>query len=167
MTISGCLSHQEKLIRLGQTLDDAEFAITLLTLLLKSWSNVIAKIDTTSLKDSVKLISQILEQYWRIKSTNEDTALAAKNSGKFGKKKNLGIRCFKCEKKEHISMEWQSKEKKEGSNGKDNKSKLGQGLTDQSNEAVGEWSFLAMKEEEVTLQVVKANKETWLLDSGT
>ena len=44
---------------------------------------------------------------------------------------------------------------------------MGQGLTDRSNEAVDEWSFSVMEEEEMTLQAVKANKKTWLLDSGT
>ena len=39
-------------------------------------------------------------------------------------------------------------------------------MTDRSNEAVDEWSFLAI-EEEITLQAVKADKEAWLLDSGT
>ena len=161
------ITYQEELIGLGQTLDDAKFAITLLTLLPESWNNFIAGIDTISLKDSSKLTARILEQYWRIKSTNEDTALAAKNSGKFGKKKNPNIKCFKCGKKGHIFIECQSKEKKESSDRKDNKSKLGQGSTDQSNEAINEWLFSVMEGEEITLQAVKANKETWLLDFGT
>ena len=117
------ITYWEELIGLGQTLDDAKFAITSLTSP-ESWNNFFAGIDTTSLKDSSKSNARILEQYQRIKSTNEDTALAAKNSGKFGKKKNPNIKCFKCGKKGHISMECQSKEKKESSDRKDNKSKL-------------------------------------------
>ena len=161
------ITYCEELIGLGQTLDDAEFAINLLTSLPESWNNFIAGIDTTSIGDSSKSIAQILEQYRRIKSTNEDTALAAKNSGKFRKKRNPNIKCFKCGKKGHISTECQSKEKKESSDR--NKSKSGQkeGLTDQSNEAIDEWSFSAIEEEEITLQALKADKETWLLDSGT
>ena len=96
------ITYQEELIRLGQTLDDAEFAITLLTSLPESWNNFIAGIDTTSLKDSSKLIARILEQYRRIKSANDDTALVAKNSGKFGNKRHPNIKCFKCGKKGHF-----------------------------------------------------------------
>ena len=161
------ITYREELIGLGQTLDDAEFAITLLTSLPESWNNFIAGIDTTSLKDSSKLIARILEQYRRIKSANDDTALVAKNSGKFGNKRNPNIKCFKCGKKGHISTECRSKEKKDSSDGKDNKSKSGQRSTDRSNEAVDEWSFSAVEEDEIALQAIKANKEAWLLDSGT
>ena len=158
------ITYREELIGLGQTLDDAEFAITLLTSLPESWNNFIAGIDTTSLKDSSTLIARILEQYRRLKSTSEDTALAAKSGGKFGKKKNPNIKCFNCGKKGHIATECRSK--KDSSDGKDNKSKSGS--TDRSNEAVDEWSFAAiMEEEEIALQAVKAEKGTWLLDSGT
>ena len=51
------ISYLEELISLGQTLDDAEFAITLLTSLPESWNIFFAGIDTTSLKDSSKLIA--------------------------------------------------------------------------------------------------------------
>ena len=51
------ITYCEELIGLGQTLDDAEFAITLLTSLPESWNNFIAGIDTTSLGDSSKLIA--------------------------------------------------------------------------------------------------------------
>jgi hypothetical protein len=159
------ISYREELIRLGQTLDDAEFAITLLTSLPESWNNFIAGIDTTSLKDSSKLIARILEQSRRLKSTSEDTSLAAKSGGKFAKKKNPNIKCFKCGKKGHVMADCRSKEKKEGSDG--NKSKSGQGSTDRSNEAVDEWSFSAVEEQEIALQAAKATKDTWLLDSGT
>ena len=89
--------------------------------------------------------------------------LQPRTVGNLAKKKNPNIKCFRCGKKGHISTE----EKKESSDGKDNDCKLGQGSTDQSNEAIHEWSFWVMEEEEITLQAVKANKETWLLDSGT
>jgi hypothetical protein len=160
------ITYREELIGLGQILDDAEFAITLLTSLPESWNNFIAGIDTSTLKDSSKLIARILEQYRRIKSTGEETALAAKTSGKFGKKKNPNIKCFKCGKRGHIATECRSKDKREGSDGKDNKSKSGHGSSDRSNEAVDEWSFSAVEEEDVALPI-KAEKETWLLDSGT
>src|SRR5208282_11660 len=55
------ITYREELIGLGQTLDDAEFAITLLTSLPESWNNFIAGIDTTALKDPAKLIARILE----------------------------------------------------------------------------------------------------------
>ena len=39
------ITYQEESIGLGQTLDDAKFAITLLTSLPESWNNFIARID--------------------------------------------------------------------------------------------------------------------------
>ena len=57
------ITYREESIGLSQTLDDAEFAITLLTSLPESWNTFIAGIDTIALKDSAKLIARILEQY--------------------------------------------------------------------------------------------------------
>ena len=103
--ISECLSHIRKNGLDWDILDDAKFAITLLTSLLESWNNFIAGINTTSLKDSSKLIAWILEQYRRIKSANDDIALVAKKSEKFGNKRNPNIKCFKSGKRGHIFTE--------------------------------------------------------------
>ena len=53
--------YQEELHNLGQELKDGEFAIVLLMSLPDSWNNYISSIDSTTLDDSSKLTSWILE----------------------------------------------------------------------------------------------------------
>ena len=87
--------YWKNLNALGSSITKDEFSITILASLPDSWDSFIQGIDTSSLSDSTKLISCILEQArWKvIKPSSDDIALASIKHQPH---------CFWCKKKGHF-----------------------------------------------------------------
>lgn len=132
----------KELAVLGSKISDKEFSITLLTSLPDSWDAFISSIDTSSLKESSKLIARILEEDRQIKSRSTDMALA----GKY----NPNITCYECKEKGHIAVHC-PKCKKSGENSDSKRKWKGQGKytkdskTDQAHQASSDddYSFVS------------------------
>lgn len=86
--------YVEELAALGSKISDEEFSITLLTSLLDAWDAFILSVDSTTLKESHRLIARILEEDRQILSCNgADTVLSTRSSAR--------IKCSECHKQGH------------------------------------------------------------------
>jgi gag-polypeptide of LTR copia-type len=148
--------YQEELHNLGQKIDGEEFSIILLTSLPESWNNYIASIDTTTLKDSHKLIACILEHdQWLGIRNSDDMAMG----GKYGKKKyNPDITCFRCREKGHIDQQC----KKKAKDGKGSKGGKQREMMEANAAVDDEFAFCGDCGDDTTLIVLL---DSWLVDS--
>ncbi len=111
-------SLKEQYVLLGNTLEDKEFALIILTALPDTWDSFISSIDPTDL-DPVKLIGRILQEDQRRRSRPQaggSTALVAfkaptisgKRPAKPKSKFRPGVTCHNCGRVGHIKPECRS-----------------------------------------------------------
>ena len=69
---------RDELANYGQTMEDAEFAVCILTSLLDSWDNWVSGIELTKITDSSDIVAHIVQQDQRQKAKphSDETALA-------------------------------------------------------------------------------------------